>query len=57
MDKVILARITSDFQALVRRLQTYIDQLPESDEEQASALEEALEEMQNAIDDMEVVGD
>lgn len=57
MDKVILARIISDFQAIARRLQTYIDQLPESDEEQASALEEALEEMQNAIDDMEVVGD
>jgi hypothetical protein len=55
MDKKTLTKIIEEYHSLGRRLQTYIDQLPESAEEEASVLEDAIGQIDVAIDDMESV--
>jgi hypothetical protein len=55
MDKQTLTKIIEEYHSLGRRLQKYIDNLPESAEDEASVLEDAIGEIDSALDDMESV--
>jgi chaperonin cofactor prefoldin len=57
MDKLTLSDIIADYHALGRRLQKYIDQLSETKQDKIDTLEEALSEIDSALDDMESVDD
>jgi chaperonin cofactor prefoldin len=50
-----LSSIIADYHALGRKLQKYIDQLPATEEEKTDTLEQALSEIDSALDDMESV--
>jgi DNA-binding ferritin-like protein len=57
MDKITLSNIIEDYHTLGRRLQKYIDQLSTDDESTIETLEDALTEIDSAVDDMEGVNE
>jgi chaperonin cofactor prefoldin len=59
MADAALKKIILDFRAVQRRLDDYIAQLPDTEkyEEETSTLEDALTEIDNALDEMEAIGD